>query len=59
MNTDRTLTSDELDAVSGGSLPLPAIVATILRNIAGPESPAPPPKGAANGYDGTGALLPY
>jgi bacteriocin-like protein len=31
MNTERELTIDELNAVSGGSLPLPAIVATILR----------------------------
>ena len=31
MNTERELTIDELRAVSGGSLPLPAIVATIVR----------------------------
>jgi bacteriocin-like protein len=31
MNNERELTIDELNAVSGGSLPLPAIVATILR----------------------------
>ena len=31
MNTERELTIDELDIVSGGSLPLPAIVATIVR----------------------------
>jgi hypothetical protein len=53
------LTIDELKAVSGGSLPLPAIVATIVRAIVGPDSPLPPPRGAANGYDGTGTLSPY
>jgi hypothetical protein len=40
MNTERELTIDELDAVSGGSLPLPAIVATILR---GPTTYPPGP----------------
>jgi hypothetical protein len=53
------LTSNELDAVSGGSLPLPAIMATIVRAIVGPDSPLPPPSGAANGYDGRGSLNPY
>jgi bacteriocin-like protein len=59
MNTEHELTIDELEAVSGGSLPLPAIVATIVRAIFGPESPPPPPPGMANGYDGAGILLPY
>ena len=58
MNMQRELTNDELDAVSGGSLPLPAIVATIVRAIVGP-APPPPPTGMANGYDGAGTLLPY
>jgi bacteriocin-like protein len=53
------LTIDELNAVSGGSLPLPAIVATIVRAIVGPDSPPPPPPGTANGWDSTGPLLPY
>ena len=57
MSTERELTIDELDAVSGG-LPLPAIVATIVRAIVGPDSPLPPPRGAANGYDGAGILSP-
>ena len=58
MNSERELTIDELEAVSGGSLPLPAIVATIVRAVLGPETPAPPPKGMANGYDGAGFLSP-
>jgi bacteriocin-like protein len=37
------LTIDELKAVSGGSLPLPAIGATIVRAIVGPDSPLPLP----------------
>jgi bacteriocin-like protein len=59
MNTEHELTIDELEAVSGGSLPLPAIVATIVRAIVGPEKPLPTPPGMANGYDSTGPLLPY
>jgi bacteriocin-like protein len=31
MSNERELTEDELNAVSGGSLPLPAIVATIVQ----------------------------
>jgi hypothetical protein len=59
MNTEHQLTIDELEAVSGGSLPLPAIVATIVRAVLGPESSPPPPPGMANGWDSTGPLLPY
>jgi hypothetical protein len=33
MSKERELTEDELNAVSGASLPLPAIVATIVRTI--------------------------
>jgi hypothetical protein len=51
MSTERELTSDELDRVSGGSLALPAIVATIVRTIVGLDSPPPPPCGAAAGMD--------
>jgi hypothetical protein len=58
-DTRDELTIGELEAVSGGSLPLPAIVATIVRAIVGPDSPPPPPPGAANGWDSTGPLLPY
>jgi hypothetical protein len=58
-DTRDELTISELEAVSGGSLPLPAIVATIVRAIVGPDSPPPPPPGAANGWDSTGPLLPY
>ena len=43
MNTERTLTSDELDAVSGGSLPLSAIVANIALYLR--DGPPPPPCG--------------
>jgi len=50
MNTEHELTSDELDAVSGGSLPLPGIVASIVRVIVGLDSP-PPPCGCAAGMD--------
>ena len=50
MNNERELSNDELDAVSGGSLALPAIVATIVRTIVGLDSP-PPPCGAAAGMD--------
>ena len=60
-DTCRELRIDELDAVSGGSLPLPGIVATIIRDLVHdvypPPHPAPP--GQANGYDGTGNLSPY
>ena len=51
MNTEHELTSDELDAVSGGSLPLPGIVASIVRVIVGLDSPPPPPCGCAAGMD--------
>ena len=56
MNTERELSIDELDAVSGGSLPLPGIVATIIRDIVHDvlPPPRPAPIGAANGYDGMG-----
>jgi bacteriocin-like protein len=49
MNTELELTINELDAVSGGSLPLPAIVATIVKKIL--ADPPPPPCGAAAGMD--------
>jgi hypothetical protein len=39
MNPERELTSDELYAVSGGTLPLPALMATIIQQIAGPADP--------------------
>jgi hypothetical protein len=60
MNTEHELTSNELDAVSGGSLPLPGIVATIIRDLVHDVFPPPrPPIGPANGGDGTVPLLPY
>jgi hypothetical protein len=59
MNTEHELTSNELDAVSGGSLPLPGIVATILLDLVHDMFPPPRPPITANNGDGTGPLLPY
>jgi hypothetical protein len=54
------LSINELGLVSGGSLPLPVVVATIVRDLVHDVIPPPrPPIGPANGGDGTGPLLPY
>jgi hypothetical protein len=48
MNTEHELTSGELDVVSGGSLPLPAGMIAVLKDL---REPPPPPCGAAAGLN--------